>query len=121
MSIPNGKRKNPAVGVRRGGVVRATVVALIAAMSMPVWAVTERAVKTKVPPVYPELARRMKISGIVKVEATVDADGKVTGVKTLSGNSALQSAAEEAVKRWKFAGGDGTATVDVDVTFAMTP
>ena len=75
--------------------------------------------KTKVPPVYPELAKRMKITGVVKVEATVDADGKVTAVKIVSGNSSLQNAAEDAVRKWKFVAGDGTDTVSVDVNFAM--
>ena len=121
MSIPNGETRGQWVWVRGSGAVRAMVLGVIAAMALPVCAANERAVKTKIPPVYPELARRMKIRGIVKVEATVDGDGKVMGVKTLSGNSALQNAAEEAVRKWKFAAGDGTATVDVDVTFAMTP
>ena len=100
---------------------KAAVVALIMAVALPAVAANDRAVKTKVPPVYPELAKRMKISGVVKVAATVDADGKVTAVKTLSGNSSLQNAAEEAVRKWKFVPGDGTATVDVDVNFAMGP
>ncbi len=59
----------------------------------------------------------MRITGMVKVEATVDAEGKVTAVKTLSGNRTLTTAAEEAVGKWKFAPGDGTSKVDVDLTF----
>jgi TonB family protein len=105
--------------VRRSGVVKIAALALILAFNLPGSAASERAVKSKVPPVYPELARRMKISGVVKVEATVDPDGKVTGAKALNGNMALQTAAEDAVRKWKFVSGDGTATVDVDVTFAM--
>lgn len=101
-------------------VLRGAVLALMLAVGLPAGAANDRAVKSKVPPVYPELAKRMKITGVVKVEATVDADGKVTGVKTLSGNSALTNAAEDAVRKWKFATGDGTATVDVEVAFAMT-
>jgi TonB family protein len=103
----------------RNAVLRGAAAALMLAITLPASAGNDRAVKTKVPPVYPELAKRMKITGVVKIEATVDADGKVTGVKTLSGSSALTSAAEDAVRKWKFASGDGTATVDVDVTFAM--
>jgi TonB family protein len=103
----------------RKAVLSGAALALMVAMTLPAAAANDRAVKSKVPPVYPELAKRMKITGVVKVEATVDADGKVTGVKTLSGNSALTNAAEDAVRKWKFATGDGTATVDVAVTFAM--
>jgi TonB family protein len=99
---------------------KAAVLAFIMAIALPAVAASERAVKTKVPPVYPELAKRMKITGVVKIAATVDADGKVTAVKTVSGNSSLQNAAEEAVRKWKFVPGDGTSTVDVDVNFAMS-
>jgi TonB family protein len=99
--------------------VKAAALALVMAIVLPASAATDRAVKTKVPPVYPELAKRMKITGVVKVEATVDPDGKVTAVKVVSGNSALQNAAEDAVRKWKFVAGDGTDTVNVEVSFAM--
>jgi TonB family protein len=99
--------------------LRAAALALAAVMALPGSAASDRPVKSKVPPIYPELAKRMKIAGIVKVEATVDADGKVTAVKTLSGSTALQAAAEDAVRKWKFGPGDGTAIVAVDVTFNM--
>ncbi len=99
--------------------LRAAVLGLVAVMTLPGSAANDRPVKSKVPPVYPELAKRMKITGIVKVEATVDADGKVTAVKTLSGSTALQAAAEDAVRKWKFVPGDGTATVAVEVSFNM--
>ncbi len=100
--------------------LKATALALLLALALPACAATERAVKSKFPPVYPELAKRMRIAGQVKVEATVDPDGKVTGVKSLSGNSALQSAAEDAVRKWKFVAGDGTATVNVEVNFSLS-
>jgi TonB family protein len=114
------ERKHPKLWWIRKALVAGPALALMLAIAVPAGAANDRAVKSKVPPVYPELAKRMKITGVVKVEATVDADGKVTGVKTLSGNSALTNAAEDAVRKWKFATGDGTATVDVDVNFAMT-
>jgi TonB family protein len=69
--------------------------------------------------VYPELAKRMRIEGAVKVEATVSSEGKVTAVKTLSGNRMLSPAAEEAVSRWRFVPADAPSTVDVDVNFAL--
>jgi TonB family protein len=33
-----------------------------------------------VAPVYPEVAKRLRVTGVVKLEVTVNADGKVTGV-----------------------------------------
>lgn len=79
----------------------------------------DRAVKSRVAPVYPEIAKRMRIGGVVKVEATVDADGKVTEVKTVSGNSMLSSAAEDAVRKWRFAAGTAESKVNVDLNFAL--
>lgn len=81
----------------------------------------DRAVKSKVQPIYPKIAKRMKITGTVKIEAAVDADGKVTEVKTLSGSRTLSLAAEEAVRKWKFAPAAAASTEDVDVNFAMAP
>lgn len=79
----------------------------------------ERAVKSRVAPIYPELAKRMRISGVVNVDATVDAAGKVTDVKATSGNRLLSSAAEDAVRKWKFTSGVGTAVVHVAINFEL--
>ena len=58
---------------------------------------------TKQPqPVYPAAARSMRTTGIVKVEVTVDENGNVMDVQHTSGPSLLQTAAVDAVKRWKF-------------------
>ncbi len=94
--------------------------ALMAVLAVPCNA-SDRAVKSKVPPIYPEIAKRMKITGQVKIEATVDADGKVTDVKTLSGSHTLSPAAEEAVRKWKFVPADAPTTENVDVNFALLP
>jgi TonB family protein len=77
----------------------------------------ERAIKARVAPVYPELAKRMKISGTVNVQVTVDAEGKVTDAKATNGNRLLAGAAEDAVRKWKFAPGDGISVVNVEINF----
>jgi TonB family protein len=79
----------------------------------------DRAVKQRVPPMYPEIAKRMRIEGVVKMSVTVDAEGKVTDVKTESGNRTLSIAAEDAVRKWKFEAGAGVATVEVSMNFAL--
>lgn len=77
-----------------------------------------RHVDKRVAPVYPELARRMHITGSVRVAASVATDGSVTDVKAQSGNQMLLSAAEEAVRKWKFAQADAASSEMVEVTFA---
>ncbi len=53
-------------------------------------------------PVYPVAARSMRATGVVKVEVTVDEAGDVTEVQKTSGPPLLQTAAKEAVRKWKF-------------------
>jgi TonB family protein len=98
---------------------QAAALALIVAMALPARAADERAIRSRVPPVYPEIARRMKVGGQVKVLAFVDAQGNVTEVKAVSGNRMLSVAAEDAVRKWKFAPGSGQATVDVEINFSL--
>jgi len=89
------------------------------ALALPARAGDDRAVKSRVPPVYPEIAKRLRITGEVRLVATVDAQGKVKDVKPVSGNRMLELAAEDAVRQWKFASGDGDADVTVSVNFSL--
>jgi TonB family protein len=108
--------------VRRAGMrlFQVAALALMVAFALPARAADDRPVKQRVAPVYPEIAKRMKISGEVKVEATVDATGKVTDVKTLSGNHMLSIAAEDAVRKWRFEPGGSESHVDVAVNFSVS-
>jgi TonB family protein len=63
---------------------------------------TKRAVKTRITPIYPEAARRMNMHGRVKLEVTVAPDGTVKNVHALGGHPLLVSAAQDAVRNWKF-------------------
>jgi protein TonB len=56
----------------------------------------------KTNPVYPTVARSMRMTGIVKVEVVVDEEGNVTDVQTTKGPSLLQSAAQDAIRKWRF-------------------
>lgn len=98
------------------------VFALAITMTLPLHAADDsaaRPVKQRVAPVYPELAKRLRISGVVRVSATVAPDGAVTATKTVSGNHMLSGAAEEAVHKWKFVAGPEESTVEVDINFAL--
>jgi len=53
-------------------------------------------------PVYPQTARSLRQTGVVRLEIVVDEEGKVTAVQNLSGPALLQTAAKDAVKKWKF-------------------
>lgn len=56
----------------------------------------------KVNPVYPNAAKTVRQTGIVKVELVIDEKGLVASVQKLSGPTLLKSAAEDAVRKWRF-------------------
>lgn len=76
-----------------------------------------RKVKNKVAPAYPEIARRMNISGTVKLVVVVAPNGAVKSTKVLGGHPLLVSAAEEAVKKWKFEAAPAEDSGVVEFTF----
>jgi TonB family protein len=57
---------------------------------------------SSVPPVYPALAKNQRVSGNVLVDALIDANGRVTTMKIVSGPTLLQQAAMDALKQWKY-------------------
>ena len=77
-------------------------------------------VKSKVTPSYPELARRLKITGVVKVLVTVSADRSVKDAKVMGGHPVLVTAAMDAVKKWRFEAGPGESTGVVEFRFGPT-
>lgn len=57
---------------------------------------------SSVAPAYPQLARSQRLSGDVKIDALVDANGKVSTMKVVSGPALLHQAAMDAVRQWKY-------------------
>ena len=78
---------------------------------------TTRKTKSKVEPMYPDLARRMKISGIVKVDVTVAANGTVKDAKGVGGHPVLANAVLDAVKKWRFETGSQETTETLQFRF----
>ena len=55
-----------------------------------------------VSPVYPTIAKNQRVEGDVRVEATVDVNGRVSAAKAVAGPTLLQQAAVEALRQWKY-------------------
>ena len=82
-----------------------TVGLLAGSSAFPQQGVTDeskRKIKTKVSPQYPELARRMSVTGTVKIEVVIAADGHVRSTRVIGGHPLLVQACQDAVKEWKF-------------------
>jgi periplasmic protein TonB len=63
---------------------------------------TQAVLVSRVLPRYPESAKRMNVSGSVRIEAVVDNKGKVIKATALDGPALLRGAAEEAVLKWRY-------------------
>jgi|APFre7841882724_1041349.scaffolds.fasta_scaffold24857_2 protein TonB len=53
-------------------------------------------------PVYPDIAMRARVAGMVVLEATIDAQGKVVNLRVLRSVPLLDQAAIDAVRQWEF-------------------
>jgi TonB family protein len=62
-----------------------------------------RKVIAQTAPSYPELAKRMHLSGKVKLEVVITPAGSVKSAKLVGGNPVFEQSALDAVKQWKFA------------------
>jgi len=78
----------------------------------------KRKVKAKVAPAYPELAKRMNVTGKVKIEVVITPDGRVKSTRVIGGHPLLVQACQDAVKEWKFvpAAEETTQVVEFEFT-----
>jgi TonB family protein len=77
----------------------------------------KRKVRVKVAPEYPALAKQMNVTGKVKIETTIAADGHVTNTKVIGGSPLLVNAALDAVKKWRFEPGPKDTTEVIEFEF----
>jgi periplasmic protein TonB len=103
---PEPKPPAPPPRVRQGGLVRpATLV-------------------HRVDPIYPLLAQRMRIAGVVVLEGVIGTDGRIRELAVKAGHPLLVKAALDAVSQWVYApttlNGDAVEVIaPITVTFRM--
>ena len=78
---------------------------------------SKRKIKSKTAPVYPELARRMNVSGKVKIEVVIASDGHVKSTRVVGGHPLLVQTCQDAVKEWKFVPASEETTQIVEFEF----
>ena len=107
--------------MRRGVLFLALILALWSnlahAQNTTVSSSSERKTSSRVAPVYPELAKKMHIHGIVRVEVVVRPNGSVKSSRVLGGNPVLVAAAQDAVSKWKFEPAQNETTEIVQLGF----
>ena len=101
----------------RGWVAIGAVAVMIGACAVPSALGDDRKAKSEVKPIYPELAKKMNVSGAVKVEVVITPAGTVKSAKALGGHPLLIESALDAVKKWKFEPAPGETTQTVTFKF----
>ena len=79
----------------------------------------ERKVVSRIAPFYPEIAKRMHLGGVVKLEVVIRANGTVKSTNALGGAPVLIPSATDAVRRWKFEPAPEETTEIVQVVFEL--
>lgn len=76
----------------------------------------------QVAPVYPEEAKRLRVEGKVTLDVTVEQNGEVSMAKVVNGHQALQQAAVDAAKQWRFTNPfDNSVTIQLTMSFSLKP
>lgn len=76
-----------------------------------------RKIKSQVAPSYPELARKMNITGVVKVQIVIAPNGTVKTAKLVGGHPVLANAAMDTVKKWRYEAAKDESTTVVEFRF----
>lgn len=79
---------------------------------------TPRKVRSTVQPSYPEPARKLNLSGVVKVMVTVAPDGKVKDTTVVGGHPVLADSALRAITHWRYAPAHEMTTEVIEIRFS---
>ena len=103
--------------MQAGKRIIATVALLFGLNGGTLLAQQTRKVLSNPEPVYPELARHMRLTGTVKATLVIGADGLVKDVQIHGGHPVLVDAVETAVKKWKYAPASSETTAQLEFNF----
>jgi TonB family protein len=88
---------------------------ILSAVNLP--AQGSRKVLSNPEPPYPEVAKRLHLSGVVKVQITIAPDGKIKETKIMGGHPIFVNSVEQTLKDWKYAPAATETTTQMEFTF----
>ncbi|MGB8013030.1 MAG: energy transducer TonB [Terriglobales bacterium] len=109
--------------MRRAGIL-IVAAALLAALSVQASTAESqgraaRKIVARIAPFYPDVAKHMRLAGVVKLEVVVKPNGTVKSAKPLGGSPLLIQSASDAVLKWKFEAAPDETTEVVQVAFQL--
>jgi TonB family protein len=88
---------------------------LLLAVNLP--AQETRKVISNPAPMYPEMAKKLRLTGVVKLQVVISPDGKITSTKVIGGHPVLVNSVEETLKNWKYAPASTETTTQLEFNF----
>jgi TonB family protein len=88
---------------------------MLTAVNLP--AQESRKVISNPEPPYPEVARRLRLSGAVKVQVVIAPDGKIKETKITGGHPIFVNSVQETLKSWKYAPASAETTTQLEFSF----
>ena len=79
----------------------------------------QRKIMSKEVPRYPDLARPMRLEGVVRLAVVVAPNGTVKSVRAMGGHPLLLKAAEDAVSKWRWIPTSQETTESVELKFRL--
>ena len=61
-----------------------------------------RKIMSQIPPSYPELARKMQMTGTVKIKVVIATTGRLKTAQVMGGSPVLAKAAMDALDKWRW-------------------
>src|SRR5258708_5543088 len=68
-------------------------------------------------PTYPEVAKKLRLVGTVKVQVLIAADGRIKEKNFIGGHPILVNAVEEKLENWEYAPASGETKRQVEFNF----
>jgi outer membrane biosynthesis protein TonB len=86
-------------------------------IGMPVCAQSARKVISNPEPVYPELAKKMHLTGVVKVVVVIGPEGQIKTMDFQGGHPLLIESVQTALKQWKYAPASSESKILLEFKF----
>jgi len=92
-----------------------TMALILTAVKLP--AQESRKVLSNPAPVYPEIARKLLLTGVVKVQIVIAPDGKIKSTNVVGGHPVLVKAVEDALKISMYAPASSETSTQLEFYF----
>jgi outer membrane biosynthesis protein TonB len=95
----------------------AAVVLLLTFSAVSLSAQESRKLIAQPAPVYPEMAKKFALTGVVKVQVVIAPDGHIKDMKFIGGHPLLVATVEDTLKHWRYAPASGESTDVLEFNF----